>query len=118
MEVFLVLFNMNINFLPKDLLNNLVELSKNSNVEICGFIKNNIFVKCDNLHPDPFNYFTISHKEYLKNIDSILFHSHPYKYNDKGFSDWDLENQKYHCLNMLLYSVNLNRFFYKTYDKD
>jgi proteasome lid subunit RPN8/RPN11 len=109
---------MNINFLPKDLLNNLVELSKNSNVEICGFIKNNIFVKCDNLHPDPVNYFTISHKEYLKNIDSILFHSHPYKYNDKGFSDWDLENQKYHCLNMLLYSVNLNRFFYKTYDKD
>jgi proteasome lid subunit RPN8/RPN11 len=109
---------MNINFLPKILLEQLEILCKSSDIEICGFINNDKFIECKNLHPDPYHYFLISHEDYLKNIDSILFHSHPHNCDDEGFSAWDIENQQFHCLDMLLYSVNLNRFFYRKYDKD
>lgn len=93
--------------------------SINSENEICGFLIKNgslydLFKECTNIHPDPQNYFLISPKECIFDEDVILFHSHP-KHSDLiGFSEWDLENQKYFCLNMLVYSVKNNKFYYKS----
>lgn len=113
---------MTINYqLKDDFLFMLKKKCQSSNKEICGFIKlsNNFysdFVECENLHPDPFNYFLISPKQYIENQNSILFHSHPDHCENKGFSDWDLENQKYFALDMLLYSVKDDEFYFKAYD--
>lgn len=108
---------MTINFLHDELLKKLKIISINSYEEVCGFlIKKNdgyIFKQCENMHPDPKNYFLISPKEYDFSDGTIVFHSHPKNTNDKGFSDWDLENQFYFSLPMLLYSVNNDRFYYK-----
>lgn len=115
---FPALLVMNIDCLTPELLNELKEISINSEEEICGFlIKSNddyFFKRCKNIHPDPKNYFLISPKEYNFDDGTIVFHSHPKNPDDKGFSDWDLENQFYFCLPMLLYSVINNEFHYKT----
>lgn len=96
----------------------LKEKSSNSENEICGFIikTSNLFdtfIECANLHPDPKNYFLISPKDYILDKECILFHSHPSNARIDGFSDWDIENQKYFLLDMLLYSVNHNKFYYR-----
>lgn len=98
------------------ILSELKLLSINSDREICGFIIKNdsgySYKSCVNIHPDPINYFLIDPKECVfKN--SILFHSHTINSNIDGFSEWDLENQKYFYLPMLLYSVNKDKFYYK-----
>lgn len=103
----------------KELIELLKYKSKNTNEEICGFLikKNGVydtFIECKNLHPDPINYFLISPKEYIFDDGVILFHSHPNHSDLKGFSDWDLENQKYFYLDMLVYSVNNDSFYYKS----
>jgi hypothetical protein len=46
--------------------------------------------------------------------DVVLFHSHPAHSNLVGFSDWDLKNQEYFYLKMIVYSVNNNEFYYKS----
>ena len=103
--------------------NELVEIlqnrSRNSKNEICGFLKKHngfydTFLECKNIHPDPRNYFLISPKDCIFEEDVILFHSHPDHSDLIGFSEWDLENQKYFCLNMLVYSVNNDSFYYKS----
>jgi proteasome lid subunit RPN8/RPN11 len=104
-----------------DLLQFLKKKCIESDIEICGFIKkkNNTyswFIESKNLHPDPANFFLISPREYIDNEESILFHSHPGHCKTKGFSEWDLENQKYFALTMLLYSVNDDKFYYSYYD--
>jgi hypothetical protein len=66
------------------------------------------------MHPDPFNYFLISPKECLFDDDVILFHSHPAHCDLIGFSEWDLKNQEFFYLKMLVYSVNNNEFYYKS----
>jgi len=104
---------MNINFLPKNLLSDLEEKSKNSSEEICGFVIDNEFMQVKNSHPDPQNYFLISPKECVWQKDAILFHSHPIHANTKGFSNWDIENQKCSQFKMLLYSVKYNEFYYR-----
>jgi hypothetical protein len=102
----------------KNILDYLKKISIESDIEICGFIKSNDglyneFEKQENMHPDPKNYFIISPRSMIKNEDSILFHSHPPHALEKGFSDWDLENQEYYYLDMLVYSVNNDEFYYK-----
>lgn len=101
----------------------LKELLKNKSIhsenEICGFLikKNDIydeFIECDNLHPDPINYFLISPKQCIFEDDVILFHSHPAHSKLIGFSEWDLQNQNYFYLKMLVYSVNNDEFYYKS----
>ena len=98
------------------MLDKLKELSISSDIEVCGFLtKENddyTYKPCKNIHPDPFNYFIIDPKECLFK-DTILFHSHPKHVDLDGFSDWDLENQQYFYLPMLLYSVNKDAFYYK-----
>lgn len=94
-----------------------------SDNEVCGFVvknKNNQyqFVNCENLHPEKDKYFLVSPSQYLLYHDDILFHSHPITCESEGFSDWDLENQNYHCLDMLLYSVKYDRFYFKEYGTD
>ncbi len=103
----------------KELLEILKQKSINSNTEICGFLikKNTIydeFIQCVNMHPDPVNYFLISPKECIFDDDVVLFHSHPAHSNLIGFSDWDLKNQQYFYLKMIVYSVNNNEFYYKS----
>ncbi len=103
----------------KELLEILKQKSINSNTEICGFLikKNTIydeFIECVNMHPDPVNYFLISPKECIFDDDVVLFHSHPAHSNLIGFSDWDLKNQQYFYLKMIVYSVNNNEFYYKS----
>jgi hypothetical protein len=105
--------------IQEELLNELKEKSRNSEKEICGFLikKNNVyseFVECFNSHPDPVNYFLISPKQCVFEDDSILFHSHPLHSDLIGFSDWDLENQQYFYLKMVVYSVKNNEFYYQT----
>ena len=113
---------MTTNYQLKDnILSALKKKSLDSDKEICGFIKfsndcDEYFEECENLHPDPFNYFLISPRQYIQNQNSILFHSHPKHCKSYGFSDWDLENQKYFTLDMLLYSVNDDKFYFKKYD--
>lgn len=108
---------MTINFLANDIKEELKKISENTDEEVCGFLikdKNSyVFKQCQNIHPDPKNYFLICPKQYNFDDETILFHSHPKHTNDQGFSDWDLENQFYFCLPMLLYSVNNNKFYYK-----
>ena len=105
---------MTINF-PDKLLFELKDLSVASDIEIVGFIdKNNQFYQKKNIHPDSKDYFLINPKEYTSLDDLVLFHSHPKHIDLKGFSDWDLENQKWSCLPMLLYSVNNNEFYFKS----
>lgn len=104
----------------QNLLEYLKKISIESQDEICGYIKKNngsydIFQKHDNMHPDSKNYFIIDPKSIKDNEDSILFHSHPAQITNDGFSDWDLENQQYYCLDMLVYGVNSNKFYYKSY---
>ena len=112
---------MNINYLvDHDLLNDLKSKSIASNEEICGFIikkseKYDTFIECRNYHPDPANFFLISPKEYVSDINAVVFHSHPINAQIDGFSDWDLENQKYFALDMLLYSVNKDKFYINLY---
>lgn len=106
---------MNINCqIPKNLLDKLKNISINSDKEVCGFIINNEkFLQRNNIHPDPQNYFLISPDSCVWGHDVILFHSHPKSCADNGFSSWDLENQFYFQLKMLLYSVNNDRFYFK-----
>ena len=90
--------------------------SINSNLEVCGFILNNEFVECKNIHPDPKNYFLISPKDIpwdKLDDNTLLFHSHPEHATVDGFSKWDIENQFYFQLKMLLYSVKYNRFYFR-----
>jgi len=103
----------------KELLELLRNKSKDSQNEICGFLKKHAgiydsFLECKNIHPDPRNYFLISPKESIFEEDIILFHSHPQHIGLIGFSEWDLENQNYFSLNMLVYSVNNDSFYYKS----
>lgn len=102
-----------------DILDLLMYKSANSINEICGFLikKNGVydsFKECSNIHPDPQNYFLISPKECIFDGDPILFHSHPISSDLEGFSEWDLENQQYFYLQILVYSVKNNKFYYKS----
>ena len=104
--------------LKKELSKLLKQKSIDSNKEICGFLikKDSIydqFIECNNVHPDPINYFLISPKECIFDDDVILFHSHPAHCDLIGFSEWDLKNQEYFYLKMLVYSVNNDEFYYK-----
>lgn len=112
MAHFLGQFPMITNF-PGNLLLELKNLSIASELEIVGFIKDNIFQQVNNIHPDSKNYFLINSKD-IKDLNSgyILFHSHPIHIELDGFSEWDLENQKYSCIPMLLYSVKADKFYY------
>jgi len=101
----------------KDLLSYLKKCSSSSEEEICGFIKDMVFYKVKNSHPDPRNFFLIDPLECIWGNDIVLFHSHPNHIELEGFSDWDLENQKFFSLDMVLYSVNNDKFYYnKNYD--
>ena len=103
--------------LNKNLLEELRKESLSSDDEICGFLvkknNNDYFKKMVNMHPNPKNFFLISPKESDYSDGCIVFHSHPERVKEKGFSEWDLENQKYFYLPMLLYSVNNDEFYYK-----
>ena len=103
--------------LDKSILEELRKESLSSDDEICGFLikKNNnyYFKKMINIHPNPKSFFLISPKESNYSDGGIVFHSHPEHVKEKGFSEWDLENQKYFYLPMLLYSVNNDEFYYK-----
>ena len=96
-----------------DLLKVLKRLSLESEKEICGFIYDEKFIEKENIHPDPFNYFLISPKECIWKNGSVLFHSHPRHIETAGFSEWDLENQCFFDMDMVLYSVNNDEFYYK-----
>jgi len=97
----------------KDLIHELKKKSIASEKEICGFIvENQKFIECENIHPDPYHYFLISPNHYIWGDDVILFHSHPKICEEKGFSKWDLENQFYFQLKMLLYSVKYDEFYF------
>jgi len=116
--VFPAQFLMNTDFpVDDELLHDLRKLSRASKIEVCGFIvfenDQQYYKSCKNLHPDPSNFFVIDPKECVFR-NSILFHSHPEHVIIDGFSDWDLENQQYFCLPMLLYSVNKDEFYYKS----
>lgn len=100
----------------KQILYKLKKISIESEKEVCGYVINNEFLQKENIHPDPFRYFVISPNECIWAKDAILFHSHPLKADIKGFSEWDLENQFYFQIDMLLYSVKYNRFYFKRND--
>lgn len=106
---------MNINYqIHKNTLKLLREKSIDSDKEICGFIVDGEkFIECKNIHPDPYHYFLISPNHYIWGNNVILFHSHPKTCEDEGFSEWDLENQFYFQLKMLLYSVNYDEFYFR-----
>lgn len=113
---------MNINFLQPNLLDELKNYSESEN-EVCGFIVKTDenaykYINCQNLHPQKDKYFLISPLDYLLYKDGVLFHSHPAHSDTEGFSEWDIENQNYHCLDMLLYSVKHNKFYFKEYGHD
>lgn len=98
----------------------LKNLSVSSEEEICGFlIKDDHlyskYIPCINVHPDKKNFFLINPSEYILDRDVMLFHSHPIHSVLDGFSEWDTENQKYFCLDMLLYSVNKDKFYFQKY---
>jgi|TARA_X000001036_G_scaffold226243_1_gene211644 proteasome lid subunit RPN8/RPN11 len=97
----------------KFLFNDLKSKSLESEKEICGFVLNGKFVQRTNMHPDPVNHFLISPKECIWGEDVVVFHSHPSHVEEKGFSEWDLENQKFFYMDMLLYSVNEDEFYFK-----
>jgi len=97
----------------KVLLNVLKEKALNSDKEICGFICDGKFIEKENIHPDPVNYFLISPKECIWEDGVVLFHSHPVHIERAGFSEWDLENQYFFNMDMVLYSVNNDEFYYK-----
>jgi len=87
----------------------------NPNIEVCGFVvkKDNVldFIAIENKHPDSQHNFLISPLDYLKikkdyNI-LYLFHSH---FENAFFSETDLDYQKYHNINMLLYIIKEDCF--------
>ena len=88
-------------------------LSIDSDCEICGFIRGGRFMQKTNIHPDPKNFFLIDPKECIWENDVVLFHSHPEHVEIKGFSQWDLKNQECFDLDMVVYSVKNNEFYYK-----
>ena len=100
----------------KSLLKKLIKISIPSKKEICGFILGGDFLQKENIHPDPERFFLVNPCDCVWDEGVVLFHSHPDNIKLKGFSDWDLENQKYFELDMLLYSVNNNKFYFKKYD--
>jgi proteasome lid subunit RPN8/RPN11 len=102
--------------LKNELLSEIKSLCKQNNeFEICGFIVKNKnqynFIQIENKHPSKETNFLMSPKEYLdvKNAFEIvyLFHSHP---NGEDFSKTDIQYQKYHNLNMLMYDVKNDCF--------
>lgn len=99
-------------FFEKELLNSLKLKSVGSKAEICGFIVNGNFFEKRNHHPDKENFFLISPKDCLWGDSVVLFHSHPKHIKEKNFSSWDLTNQYYFNLDMLLYSVNNDEFYF------
>ena len=101
----------------KEILDLLKNLSEKSKKEVCGYISSSgVFYEKENVHPDPENFFLIDPKECMWEDDIIIFHSHPDKITHEGFSEWDIENQFYFQLDMLLYSVNNKKFYYKKND--
>lgn len=103
--------------LDNAILEELKKESVSSEEEICGFLikqeNSYVFRKKTNLHPNPKSFFLISPKETVYSKECIVFHSHPKHVKEEGFSDWDIENQKYFYMPMLLYSVNNDKFYYK-----
>lgn len=97
----------------KKILELLREKSINSNKEICGFIVDGKFIETTNIHPHPEYYFLINPNECIWGDNVILFHSHIKENENLGFSEWDLENQFYFQLKMLLYSVKYDEFYFK-----
>lgn len=84
--------------------------SERSAAEIVAFLFDDDSIEyVENIHPDPTNYFLIS-PERAPTCDYILFHSHVKK---GGFSDWDLQNQRYHDKSMLLYDKIDKKFYYR-----
>lgn len=102
--------------IPEKIKNQLIELSESSEEEICGYICEEVFFKKKNVHPEPRNHFLIHPLDCVWDKKAILFHSHPDHIKRKGFSEWDLENQTYFEMDMLLYSVNNKEFYFKNYD--
>tara|TARA_Y100000361_G_C11079860_1_gene300406 strand:+ start:15 stop:341 length:327 start_codon:yes stop_codon:yes gene_type:complete len=96
----------------KRLLSELKDISVSCDEEVCGFIKDNEFHARKNAHPDPKNFFLIAPSDCVWGDDVVLFHSHPRHAGLKGFSDWDLQNQKIFDLSMVLYSVKNDEFYY------
>jgi proteasome lid subunit RPN8/RPN11 len=98
----------------KKILEELTQKSKISKKEICGFVVDNKkFIEVENVHPIANKFFLIDPKNYIWGDDVILFHSHVDEESENGFSTWDLENQFYFQLKMLLYSVKYDRFYFK-----
>lgn len=97
----------------KSLLEKLKKKSINSSDEVCGFISKGVFWEKQNIHPDKKNFFLISPEDCCWGDGVILFHSHPKHVHAKGFSKWDIDNQYYFDLDMLLYSVNNDEFYFK-----
>lgn len=100
----------------KKLLKELKLKSQSSKKEVCGFIKEGEFIEKNNYHPDPENFFLIDPTDCIFDENVVVFHSHPDHVLEKGFSEWDLENQHYFQMDMLLYSVNNNKFYFKKND--
>jgi len=103
-----------------ELLLYLKKISISSEEEVCGFLikKQDLYseyISCNNVHPDKRNFFLINPSEYILDKEIAIFHSHPSHSMLDGFSEWDIENQKYFCLDMLLYSVNKDKFYFKKY---
>jgi len=98
---------------PEKLKEQLKRDSISSQEEICGFILRDKFIKVENKHPESKNFFLIDPLDCIWEEGVILFHSHPDHVKEKGFSEWDLENQYYFQLDMLLYSVNNDEFYFK-----
>lgn len=95
-------------------------ICKNTQNEICGFLIKNSnnnkydFIQRQNIHPDPLHHFLIDPKQCFFDKDVIVFHSHGIQSElAEGFSEDDLENQRYFNMPMLLYCVYIDRFFYK-----
>lgn len=97
----------------KSLLLELKKYSCSSDKEVCGFIVDCKFIAKKNVHPDPLNFFLIDPRDYIWGENVVVFHSHPEHVKKVNFSDWDLENQKFFNMDMVLYSVYNNEFYYK-----
>jgi proteasome lid subunit RPN8/RPN11 len=114
---------MNINFqADRDIsdVESLKNICKNTENEVCGFLIKNSdsnkydFIQRKNVHPDPIHHFLIDPKDSFFDKEIIVFHSHGLKCESGyGFSEDDLENQKFFNMPMLLYCVYIDRFFYK-----
>lgn len=82
----------------------------NKSVEVCGIIKDNKIIRCENLSPCPEDHFSINPIDILTYEPDCIYHSHPK--TSSSPSQLDRISQEESDIPYLIYSVIDDDFYF------